>query len=151
MIQRVQSIYLLLAVVAGSIGLLAQVGYYEPETMGGGYRLYNLYILDAEHHAAFTSAPLFCLLALATMLSLVNIFLYKNRRRQIRCCTATMTLLLLWNLTAIAFTYLFGYEGHTFHFLWGAFMPAVAFLFCFLARRAIQADERLVRAADRIR
>ena len=151
MIQRIQTVYLLLAAIVSAVCLFLQIGYYEPETMGVGYRLYNLYALDADRAMTFRTCPLFVLLVAETIVSIFAVFKYGNRKQQARLCTASMVILLFWNITAIAYGYLFGYEGHTFHFAWPAFLPALAFFLVLMARRGILSDERLVRAADRIR
>ena len=152
MIQRKQTIYLFLATIVCAICLFMQIGSYEPATMGAGYRLYNLYTANADQNTlSFRSAPLFLLLATAMLLSCVTFFLFRNRRVVMLLCTIIKVVLLLWNIAALLYAYLFGYEACTFHFTWAACLPAVAFFLVWLARRGVVADEKLVRAADRIR
>lgn len=151
MIQRIQTVYLLLAAIVSSICLFMQIGLYEPETMGVGYRMYNLYLIDGEHRLSFRVAPLFVLLVLQIVVCLVTIFKFNNRKQQMHMCLWANGLIVSWFVAYALYAFVLGVEGHTFYVLWPMVLPLVAFVFIVLARRGIRADEKLVRAADRIR
>ena len=110
--------------------------------------LYNLWLVDGQGRHSFSSWPLFAVLMLASLLSLVTIFLYSKRKLQARLCIFHMILLVLWYLLlAVLPQQLFG----SLVLSWPAVLPAVAIVFSFMARKGILADEKLVRAADRLR
>ena len=93
-------------------------------------------------------------MSLAGVMSILAIFAYKNRRRQIKICLLSGMFMIL--LYPIAFIYWWfakdllatvGYPSL------GAVLifPIVAFILNLMAIRSIRADEKLVRSADRIR
>lgn len=151
MIQRIQTVYLLLAVIVSGIVLPLQIGLYEPSTMGVGHRLFNFYVFEASGEFSFRVLPLALLLMTEILTSAVAIFLYRKRPVQIRLCNAGIILLLLYYVAYALYGWFFGYTDHTFQPEWSAGLPVVAVITIFLARRGIKADERLVKAADRIR
>lgn len=123
MIQRKQSIYLLLAAI---LGVLVIVNY--------------------------PMWPLFVLLVVASSLSVYAIFKYKHRLQQARLSILAAVLFLLWYLAVPLVNKFMMPSGLQFDIVnvWGA-LPAVSAVLCVLARKGIMDDERLVRAADRIR
>lgn len=151
MIQRIQTVYLLLALVATILCLINPVGLYHFEQLGStDATLYNLFIAQADVKS-FGVWPLFALLLLTCPITLLAIFLYKNRKFQARVCAYNILLCLVWIAVLVIFGYVNNPEGAQFTpFLWAA-MPGVALIFHVLARKAIIHDEKLVRAADRIR
>ena len=58
--------------------------------------LFNLYIKDGNGTLNFANAGLFALNSLSILLSLVGIFMYKNRKKQAKLCTINQ--LSLWKL-----------------------------------------------------
>lgn len=154
MIQRKQSVYLLLAFLATAVCLYFPLGSIELEGMGVEPVLYNMALIepvgnDVQYN--FSYIPLFVILAVATILELVTIFLYKNRRRQSRLCTLNLFLLFAWLLLFAYYRYFVLNAKGDFLMSWTSILPFVAAVFTYLAYKGIQADERLVRAADRIR
>ena len=84
-------------------------------------------------------------------LTLLAVFLYKNRKFQARVCAYNVLLSLAWIVVIVVFGYVNKPEGSQFTpFLWAA-LPSVALILHILAHKAIIHDEKLVRAADRIR
>lgn len=157
MIQRKQTIYLLLAVVFSVLCLCMQIGTFTADGLVVA-REYNLWVLHIDnapiHHFRFTTAPLFVVLLLSAALGVYSIFAYRNRVVQARFCTFDMLLVVGWYiLYAVYGKVLIGGDGYTVDFSMSvaAFFPMLSLVFYLLARRGIMADERLVRAADRIR
>lgn len=143
MIQRKQSIWLLLAAVLAFLSLKLPV--------------YTGNILDATNTKVFVNHTLtagvkhgvllIVLTAILGTLCLVSIFLYKNRNTQIYLCLI-LTILSLLNL--------FLYYQQTKVFVDGAFaitaLVVLAIPFCtLLAAKGIYKDEQLVKSLDRIR
>ena len=123
MIQRKQSVFLLLAAI---LGVLIIVNY--------------------------PMWPLFLLSLVASSLSIFTIFKFKRRLLQARLCVLTTVLFLLWYPAVLLVNKFMMPSGLQFDVLnvWGA-LPIVCAILCILARKGIMDDERLVRAADRIR
>jgi hypothetical protein len=161
MIQRVQSLYLLAAVLLWSLLFFVPVLIFD----GGGFSL-RVFISSAELarsdgsaiETPFTFLPMLSL-ALAISTASVAIFLFKKRRIQ-------------WVVSAMA-----GVFGLAFFILWGLEMrqalsavmtdypelklsalrslglmlPVTSVLFIWAAMRGIRKDENLVKSLDRIR
>ena len=132
MIQRIQSIYLILASGLAGGGLVFPLG--TPE---GGEPVYPL-----------GHTPLLILALAMSAVALAAVFLFTNRPLQARIAGVGM----LVGLAFIAVgAILFGAEFGTWAIGFGAFMPVVYVILAWLARNAIRRDEELVRSADRFR
>ena len=150
MIQRKQSIFLLLAFIASVVCLCLPVGKIEPAGMGTGFTLYNL-VLDKGANVDYSVCGLFGLLALSSVLSLGTIFLYRNRKRQASLCLCNEFLLVAWYIVLGVVTRNAVAPDADFHIAFAACLPAVAIVLNVMARAGVLHDEKLVRAADRIR
>lgn len=149
MIQRIQSIFLLLAAAAlGSQFALP----YGQTTADNPARS-----LPALADGAFNPLDNIGLLGLTTLgalLALITIFLYKNRMLQARLAGlgVLVTILLLVLVGISSKTTLDQLpEGGSMQLSAGLALPVVALLFNWLAGRAIRKDEALVRSMDRLR
>ena len=94
------------------------------------------------------SWPLFVIQALASALSLYTIFIYKKRPLQAKLCLVALLIHFAWYILLAALIHQ-GKADQNLTIV--ACFPLIAAILCFMARKAILADERLVRAADRIR
>ena len=79
---------------------------------------------------------------LSAILSVYTIFIYKQRPRQAKLCLLGILLVFVWYILLAV------YQGYVTTI---DSLPMVSAIFIFLARKGILADEKLVRAADRIR
>lgn len=148
MIQRKQSVFLLLAAVASFICLMLPVGVFHPEGIGVDLVMYNLLILDGNGIACYISSPLFVILLFGSLMSLITIFLYRNRKLQIKMCLFNVLLYLIWY--AVYFTVAYISTGF-FCLRFAAILPIVSMILVIMARNGVKSDEALVRAAERIR
>lgn len=146
MIQRKQSLFLLIAFIATMVCLCSQVGSLVGDMSHAD--LYNLWLVDGEGRHSFTPWPLFATLMLAALLSLVTIFLYTRRKLQAQLCLLHMLLLVLWYVLLAIMPQM---AGGSLVLEWPAVLPAVSIILSFMARKGVLADERLVRSLDRIR
>ena len=96
----------------------------------------------------FLAWPLFIIQMFASAVSLITIFLYKKRPRQAALCLVSIFANIVWYIV-LAVLIQQGQQAETLPLT--ACLPLIAAILCFMARRAILADEKLVRAADRIR
>jgi hypothetical protein len=140
MIQRIQSIYLL-------IGALALLSLLLFDTVWTGP--------VAEEQIWFAPAVLISA-GLAAAVAVVTIFLYKNRKQQ-RTIVGVVQLLTMICLAVLAAGL---YLGRVFQIDTGGWsstdlaivlVPVVAYVMFFLARRAIDRDITLIRSMDRLR
>ena len=155
MIQRIQTVYLLLATIAMSLTLFLPLA---TIWQGGNEIIIKAWFADGT--VGFKAPlPLYLsiILSVATALPFVTIFLYKKRMAQIRICVSEIVLL----LGSVAFIALYCYRlcevlaemmtDLNFTLGFASLMPFVAIIFVVLAIRGIARDEALVRSLDRIR
>ena len=142
MIQRIQSIYMLAAVVL--TGVLPWFVPLATETETGQWNL--SYLLQAGSPYAFIAYALL----LATLLGLINIFLYKNRKLQLKINAFNIILLIALSGAIIYILFLSGEKTFSEKGI-GVVFPVLSILFLILANRGIGKDENLVKSLDRIR
>ncbi len=151
MIQRIQSLYLLI-----SFGLILSL-FFIPfaelinETTDESFQfLYRG--LESGGKMVFVVYPVAILTAIIAFVNLITIFLYKRRMLQIRLIVFNMICML--GLVGLVF-----YSIHNQEQALNAVVgynivnvfPLVAFVFNFMAMQAIRKDENLIRSMDRIR
>lgn len=149
MIQRIQTVFLL------AIAILSALLIFLPfeEVVIGGQSLALCLMPGCLPGMAkwFIYIPM-ALNVIILILSLFTVFMYKNRRRQMKLASLLLVLsaLLIGNLFTFHFI-----EGQTsndvVNYKVASFFPILNSIFAFLARHFIKKDEDLVRSADRIR
>lgn len=151
MIQRIQSIWLLLAAITVLSLLFVPTLSVVHENIG--YVLYGTgmkqYIDGIE--TATTNIPLLISTVLAGLISIVNIFNFRNRTLQKRIASLNILLILglsFW-LSNLGKNLPGGLEKTEINA--GLFLPIVAIIFTLLAIRGIKQDEKLLKSADRLR
>lgn len=149
MIQRKQTVFLLLALVFSVCCLCLPIGTFEPKGIGTDSSLYNLWI-RSDGGLDFSVWPLFAVMLLSCPLAIVAIMLYKNRPLQAKVCLSNMLMMVVWGAIYAFFAYAKSTYG-AFHIAFAAAFPIVSFVLYYMAYRGVMADEKLVRAADRIR
>lgn len=149
MIQRIQSIYLLVVTILMVICLCSSIGSViastkEISTLG------NLYITLPDGTKDYSTWALFAILLVVAILSFVTIFLFKKRMLQIRLTIFSSVMLIGYYLTLIATIFMLA-EETSFTPSWIICLPFIGLVLNWLAIRAIGADEALVKAYDRLR
>ena len=150
MIQRKQTLFMLVAVVLSILCLSLPIGTFMNEGMRVATE-YNLWLYTMQGTRQFTTCPLFVLLLLSTILGIYTIFAYHNRVIRAGLGTFNMLLSVGGYILFTGFSQILGGKGVEFQMEIGSGAPAFAIAMYFLAYKAIWADEKLVRAADRIR
>lgn len=150
MIQRKQTVFLFLALLATIACLCLPVGSFEPQGMGTENQLMNLWINETNGGRNFSVWALFAILLVTCPINTFAIFDYHNRKRQARFCMFSMLMIIGWYIVYGVFSQVL-MPGFTFRVGFAASLPLIAFILLWLARHSILADEALVRAADRIR
>lgn len=153
MIQRIQTVWMALAVVFTIACLCMQIGAFSVDGLTV-VREYNLWLIDdnaSEHQ--FSTWPMFAVLVPSAALGIYSIFSYSNRKVQARFCMFNVLLLVGWYILYVVYSRILGGGEADMDFspAVAAGFPAVAVILYVMARRSILADEALVRAADRIR
>jgi hypothetical protein len=143
MIQRIQSIYLLLSSIISG-GLIFVFDLWENVKK-------EVFALDLFSREAIILKLIPFLFLLSAIVSLVTIFLFNNRKLQfvIGRLIILINLFLLGVLVYVSLTLpgeIFISEKGI-----GMFLPIVAVLLVVLANKAIKKDEDLVKSADRLR
>jgi len=143
MIQRVQTIYLFLAsVVSGGLIFLFNLWNSVKE---------QIFVLDLFSEELYTLKVIPLMFIMSSILSIVTIFLYKDRKLQfvIGRIIILINLFLLVFLIYLSLT-LSGEAGVSVKGI-GMFLPILVVLLIVLANKAIKKDEDLVKSADRLR
>lgn len=157
MIQRIQSLFLAVAAIAAILMFFFPVADFYSETLGN-YKLLatGLKYMDPDpkiHASVLFALPLLTLVLGSAGLSLVTLFLYKNRSLQIRLLAFNILITIVLVIVVLLF-YMNSVQkltGIPPAYEFGAFCPLISLLFLILANRYIRKDENLVRSADRLR
>lgn len=136
MLQRIQTIWLLLAAICAFLGL--QFPFYVGTNKEG----IPSYILKGTD-----SIPLIVVTAAVGVIALVAIFLYKNRKLQLRVCVAGLVLEAL--LPFLYYTRLKEFMGGTYALT--ALLQGATLLFFFLAAKGISNDDKIIKESNRLR
>ncbi|MDP2723365.1 MAG: DUF4293 domain-containing protein [Bacteroidales bacterium] len=156
MIQRKQSVFLLLSVIS-----LAGLAFLPLASFFGDQDSLVMYVFQIvskvpdsiPDFGALFLMPLLAIVVITAILSFAAIFMFKNRARQL------MVVRLLIFLLVVAIGLFFLYyvnaletaSGGLIATELGIYLIPVALIFLFLAMRGIIADEKLVRSSDRLR
>ncbi|WP_207495449.1 DUF4293 domain-containing protein [Aridibaculum aurantiacum] len=141
MIQRIQSIWLLLAAIVAFV--YTQVPLFTGTLPDGLERNY----------LATENLLLFALAVAVGLIAATAIFLYKNRPMQMRLCFFG----LLGSIALIALEVLrldnfkTDYQVATGTYAWGSLLPIFLIVFFILAWRGVRKDQKLIKSMDRLR
>jgi len=157
MIQRIQTLYLLLAAAAVSLmfvypfALFATVGNELLQVAFNGITHVGEAQASVDSVVRFTVFP--ALLGNYTIGLLVAVFLYKKRMLQLRISTILLVLIFFFYGVIVYYLYVMLSPESTITYTLKPVlaMPFVAGVFIYLAIRAIGRDEALIRSLDRLR
>lgn len=180
MIQRIQSLWLVLAVCCMALCFMTPVAEYQMEIASMNQTVVselNLVAKDVpdcteqmmvqgatleygQKLTGFATWPLVVLAIVVGVVALVSLFLFKNRVAQMRLVAVAFLLnvvyvflVFFWAVDAYADAIPQAMHDADPQVSWaaGSYAPIVSLLFLVLAHRGIKKDEAMVRAADRIR
>lgn len=146
MIQRLQSIFLLLA--SGSC-----FGLFGTDAADSSTKLDNSELFNDGSYNVFDDPVLIGLFALAGVIFLADIFLFRNRPLQMKLSLLAVVLTVA-GVAYGAFRYFTDAAAEIASAVTpdvGIALPVITLVFGLLARNYIQKDEKLVRSADRLR
>lgn len=150
MIQRVQTVFLLLA---AACMVLACVLTLATLTFNGDVITFEAMGFFLNGQIIFSSWGLFIIGTLSAALSIATVFFYKKRMLQIRLTVINIVLMIGFYLFFIFLIFMRNPEASTsFEKIGGGLiMPLIAIIFSYLAIRKIGEDEMLVRSLNRLR
>ena len=144
MLQRIQTIYLILALLLSTL-LALRVPFWATDEGAG------LFLLDffRSDNIVFTAIPV--LFFLSALLSLIAIMMFRQRLKQVICTRLNIAInflllgIIVYGLLSLPGENEFSEKGI------GVFIPIVVIVFLALANKAILRDEKLVKSVDRLR
>lgn len=180
MIQRIQTLWLILAAFCMVLCLLFPVAKYHADMTTTGQQLEAELDLIAKDNpemmnqmvnmepvvnysqkmSGFKTWPLIAMVAVCGVMALCAMFMYKNRMRQLLLVSIVFIinvvyvfLVFFWAVDSYADTFqqAMGVKESVISWQAGAYMPLASLIFFVLAQRGIKKDEAKVRAADRLR
>ena len=162
MLQRIQTVFMFLAVVAGVLIFFFPIATYISDTSYLKFFLHMVRELSSEpfNDMSVTNSsfeqwftlPLSAGQLVIIILVFITIFKYKRRKLQIRLNNLTIFLnVLLVGGIFYYTTILEEQTGASSAYGIGAVFPLVAIILLFIANYNIRKDEKLIRSADRLR
>ncbi len=148
MIQRIQTVYLLIVTILMVVMMALPVGRFIAEN-GQVSEVTNLAVVGQDGTSDYSVWALFAILVVVALLSLITIFQYKKRMRQIRLAIFSTVMLIGYYCVLTVFLVKCNFLGLSLS--WTVCLPFVSMVLNWLAIRAIGKDEMLVKAYERLR
>ena len=147
-IQRIQSIYLLIAVI-----LMVVFAFFPALTFELADKTVLYGALESGRAGSMHINPLLLtLIILITFLAFVDIFLFKNLQRQMTVCFVDIIIGLAMLVAICIQAFVVGNrEGWTVSWQWYVLLPILSIIFLMLAHKAMSNDKKKLRDADRLR
>ena len=159
MLQRIQTLFLLIAITAISLSFVFPIAKIQTgDEVTALYTNYGLKSIDGPGKShIMESGFIFIVAAGALITLLIALSQFKKRKLQITFCRFTYAIILIQIVLSIfqpnsaAQTIKFAGEIKVAGYDLGFYMPIIALFFTFLAENFIRRDEKLVKSADRLR
>ncbi len=152
MIQRIQSVWFFLASLINGLLFLPSIKLYKDVTPGGaGIPGMASAVGREEYLGATTSLPLMIIAAVITLLPLVAIFLFKNRKQQRGLAGLAIVGVLAFVAVMVMIVASYAKHPGDSYLVPGPVLPVVGLVFIFLGIRNIRKDEKLLKSLDRLR
>jgi hypothetical protein len=148
MIQRVQTLYLLIAISTIALFLTAPAIRYESQDGIVNFNVpaWDVVVFISGYYVYFT----LIFAAIASALSIIAVFLFKYRKVQLLITRIAMLPVLLSGLTVL-YVFLTKETSLDMIYYYGNILVLLPLAFLFLAQKAIKKDEDLIRSLDRVR
>lgn len=152
MIQRIQSVYLLVVTILLVVTMCQPAGQFiaADGVNVSVFKPLGVALADGNFQSTW---GLFGILVLSAIVAFGTIFLFRNRMLQVRMTIFNSVLLVGYYVAWGVFWYVLKdrLEAVGFQPGWALCLPAVCIILNYLAFRAIYRDEVMVKAADRLR
>lgn len=147
-IQRIQSVYLLIAII-----LMAVFAFFPALSFQLGGRDFVYGALEAGKVGVTHIDPLMLMLIiLIVFLAIVDIFLFKNLQRQMTVCFVDIIIgLAMLVAIGVQACVIGSRDGVSMIWQWYLILPVLSVIFLMLAHKAMSNDKKKLRDADRLR
>lgn len=155
MIQRIQTLYLLVVVILSGIVAFSPLA----DLVNTGDKL--IYLIDYKgisllkptgNSIESSTWYLTIVAAIIPLVALITIFSFKNRRKQIQLLWLNMMLMLMYYAVLFLYVWFACQRLHTDWYLRiVTILPVVNMMLSYLAVSSIRKDEKLVKSLDRLR
>lgn len=152
MIQRIQSVYLLIAAILMAVVVCTPLAVLLGVS-DSFYLFKSVGIFADGSRFVYPSWAIAACAGVSALISFVAIFLFKKRKVQIKMCYISIILIILF-YAAFAFYLSAGQTALDAKFTkveYGLALPAISLVLTVLALSKIKADERLIQSLNRIR
>lgn len=157
MIQRIQSVFLLVAAIVSIILLFIPIGDIYTAEAQYTFTCFNVHLVP-DGKVIMSTLYIALTLIVSACISIYAIFKYKDRMKQTRIVSLNMlvfliaVMLMIWLFPDFIFPRKgLMQDGELFRFNYWIMIFVIPPVCMFLANRFIRKDERLVRSADRLR
>ena len=151
MIQRIQTLYLLIIIILTSLVIEFPV----MEIISDENIFYTVTVLGAyvDKSLEYTMWPLLAVCILNILIALVAIFQFKKRLLQIRLCILNILLIVGFYVLLGSYYWILKekFSANGIPFEWTVILPAINIILSYLSIRSIRKDEALVKALNRLR
>lgn len=147
-IQRIQSVYLLIAVI-----LMAIFAFFPALSFHLADKTVIYGALECGRAGHMHVDPLMLvLIILISFLALIDIFLYKNLQRQMTVCFVDIIIgIAMLAAIVVQAIVVNNREGWTVSWQWYLLLPVFSIIFLMLAHKAMSNDKKKLRDSDRLR
>ena len=157
MIQRIQTVYMMIVIALMSAGLIPSLIRFYEGTKEIAY-MTNWTFTEQGHISTWAPSALAILSLIVIGLTFMSVFLFRFRLRQIRLLIFTTILLVGYITLVILGTWKFSMQLHipfdfenNIHANYSLIFPAISIILNGMAIYSIRKDEKLVRSLDRLR
>lgn len=152
MIQRIQTVYLLIVTGLLITAMCLPIGQYIAVDGITAYIFKPLGVTLSDGTSQSTWG-LFGILLLSSIVAFCTIFLFRNRMLQVRMTIFNSILLIGYYVAFFVFMFMLKSDlgAVSFQLGWALCLPAISVILNYLSFRAIYRDEVMVKAADRLR
>ncbi len=155
MIQRIQSIYLLLTTAFSTVFLTGKILRFNNDLnnefyvkLGGIFKETGTLAAEKIQNVI----PVTFLLLLIPLVSFINIFVFKNRKLQMKITAGLIGLIIVMIIVLVVYSfYMIRNYNAVFSSGINLILPVLILICVFLAYRGIKKDEEIVRSYDRLR
>jgi hypothetical protein len=151
MLQRIQSFYLLVSLLL--YGILFFTPLFYVQSNADAYTIYSYKINPGQNTLKINITPIALLIGIMALVLLISIFLYKNRKFQIRILQFNLVLTIISLFAIGKFLYSFSTLSSDAHIrlTLSISIPFIASILQYLAIRGIRKDQALVDSLNRLR
>lgn len=151
MIQRIQSLYLIISLALYTVLFLSPLFYLQTEAVT--LAIYSFKISPVQNNVNINVLPLSIILGVTSLIILISIFLFKKRKFQVRLLRVNLLIVLISLIIIGIYLYRFSLLSADTHirFTLSISIPFVVSILQYLAIGAIRKDQALIESLNRLR